>query len=42
MDAIRFFHANGITNVGHVELFVDMKDRGWKDGLRLHGLDFRY
>ncbi|HUV61247.1 MAG TPA: GNAT family N-acetyltransferase [Thermoplasmata archaeon] len=40
--AIRFFHINGMMNVGHVELFMDMKAKRWKDGLRLHGLDFNY
>ncbi len=42
LEALRFFCLNGMTNVGHVELFMDLKDKKWKDGLRLHELDFRY
>jgi GNAT superfamily N-acetyltransferase len=42
LEALRVFRLNGMTNVGHVELFMDLKDKSWKDGLRLHELDFNY
>jgi len=42
LAAIRFFTDHGMVNVGHVELFMDLKGREWKDGLRLHGIDLRY
>jgi GNAT superfamily N-acetyltransferase len=42
IEALRFFRLNGMTNVGHVELFMDLKDKKWKDGLMLHELDFKY
>jgi len=42
LSALRFFSMNGMTTVGHVELFMDLKNREWKDGLRLHDMDFKY
>ncbi len=42
IEAFRFFTDNGMLNIGHVELFIDLKNREWKDGLRLHDIDLRY
>lgn len=43
-DAIRFFHQAGFVNLGHVELFMDMRPadgREWGDGQTVHGRRFR-
>lgn len=40
--ALKFFSSNGMTVVGHVELSMGLKDREWKDGLILHGIDLKY
>jgi GNAT superfamily N-acetyltransferase len=42
VDAIGFFFNRGFVNVGHVELFMDLSEGEWKEGLRLFDLDFRY
>ncbi len=42
LSALNFFRLNGMMNVGHVELFMDLKNRKWKDGLKLHDMDFMY
>ena len=40
----RFYHAGFQTLGGHVDLTMDLADRHhlWLEGVRLHGLDFRY
>ena len=40
--AIRRFHEAGFRTLGHLEMFVtlDDRERDWKPGLDLHGLDF--
>ncbi len=43
-DAIRFFHQAGFVNLGHVELFMDMRPadgREWRDGQTVQGRRFR-
>jgi N-acetylglutamate synthase-like GNAT family acetyltransferase len=42
VDAIGFFFNRGFVNVGHVELFKDLSEGKWKEGLRLFDIDFRY
>ncbi len=43
-EAIAAFHALGFTNVGHVELFMDLRSDppNWIEGIELHGLPFRH
>lgn len=40
----RFYDAGFRTLGGHVDLTMDLAERrhGWLEGVRLHGLDFRY
>ena len=40
--AIRRFHGAGFRTLGHVEMFVtlDDRERDWKPGIDLHGLEF--
>lgn len=43
--AIERFHQAGFRTLGaHVDLTMDLKERrhAWRDGVNLHGLDFRY
>lgn len=45
VSAIRRFYASGFQTLGgHVDLTMDLAERRprWRDGARLHGLDFRY
>jgi GNAT superfamily N-acetyltransferase len=45
VSAIRRFYDAGFQTLGgHVDLTMDLASRrhGWLDGVRLHGLDFRY
>jgi GNAT superfamily N-acetyltransferase len=42
VEVIDFFFKRGFVNVGHVELFMDLSEGEWKEGLRLFDLDFRY
>ena len=41
-EAIRFFVSQGFGNVGHIELFMDLTDGEWKEGLNLFGLELKY
>ena len=42
-DAIKFFHSCGFDNIGHVELFIDLKKKGkWRKGIGLAGLEFDF
>ena len=41
-EAIRFFVSQGFENVGHIELFMDLTDGEWKEGLNLFGLELKY
>jgi hypothetical protein len=45
VSAIRRFYEAGFQTLGgHVDLTMDLADRGhgWLDGVHLHGLEFRY
>jgi ribosomal protein S18 acetylase RimI-like enzyme len=42
VEAIRFFTDQGFVNVGHIELFIDLTNREWREGLKLFGLEFKY
>jgi len=41
-EAIRFFVKQGFGNVGHIELFIDLTNREWKEGLNLFGLELKF
>ena len=41
-EALRFFTQQGFTNVGHIELFIDLTNRQWKKGLKLFDLELKY
>ncbi len=41
-EAIRFFTDQGFTNVGHIELFIELTNRQWKKGLKLFDLELKY
>jgi len=41
-EAIRFFVEQGFGNMGHIELFIDLTNREWKEGLNLFGLELKY
>ncbi len=41
-EALRFFTQQGFTNVGHIELFIDLTNREWKQGLKIFDLDLKY
>ena len=42
-DAIKFFHSCGFYNIGHVELFIDLRKKGkWRKGIVLAGLEFDF
>ena len=42
--AIDLFHRSGFQILGHLEMFMDLSERGdWREGLyHVHGLDFRF
>jgi len=43
LDAIRSFHAAGYDVLAHLTLTLDLTDtREWREGIDLHGLQFRY
>lgn len=39
---IGFFWKLGFVNIGHINLFVDFKNRSWKSGIDLFGYSFNY
>ena len=39
---IKFLYEQGFTNLGYVELFIDLAGRTWKPGPKLVGCDFNY
>jgi len=41
-EALNFFTQQGFTNVGHIELFIDLTNRKWKKGLKLFDLELKY
>jgi len=41
-EALAFFRAQGLVNIGKVELFADLAHKKWKKGLRIHGLEYRF
>jgi N-acetylglutamate synthase-like GNAT family acetyltransferase len=41
-EALNFFTQQGFTNVGHIELFIDLTNRQWKKGLKLFDLELKY
>ena len=45
VEAIKLFYRSGFRNIGHVQLFMDLKKerkRDWKPGLELFDLEFTY
>jgi GNAT superfamily N-acetyltransferase len=45
VTAIQSFYEAGFRTLGgHIDLTMDLRDRrhGWMEGVKLHGLDFRY
>ena len=45
VEAISFFHDAGFRTVGHIDLFMELREdpeREWKPGIRIHGHDFKY
>ena len=43
--AIKIFHGMGFNTIGHVELFMDLKEKEskkWKTGIELHDIPFDY
>lgn len=41
-DGIAFFYEQGFRNLGHIELFVDLSDRPWRQGPRLFNRQFSF
>ena len=41
-EALNFFTQQGFTNVGHIELFIDLTNRQWKKGLKIFDLELKY
>jgi GNAT superfamily N-acetyltransferase len=41
LKTIQFFHEHGFTNLGFIELFIDLSGRSWKTGPRMFGCDFK-
>jgi len=41
-EAMAFFRYQGLTNVGRIELFTDFEGKKWKEGLNIHGLEYRF
>ena len=41
-EALKFFTSQGFTNVGHIELFIDLTNRKWKKGLKIFDLELEY
>ncbi len=41
-EALKFFTQQGFTNVGHIELFIDLTNRQWKKELKLFDLELKY
>ena len=42
MGAVHFFHHYGFNTIGHIELFIDLKQRPWKTGIEIHHRQFNY
>ena len=42
VEVIDFYFKRGFVNVGHVELFMDLSEGEWREGLKLFDIDFRY
>ena len=42
IEAVRFFRDAGLDKIGRIELFRDLKDRKWREGIELHGMAFEY
>jgi GNAT superfamily N-acetyltransferase len=46
VQTIRFLHKQGFTNLGYIELFIDLTDastrHNWKPGPSIYGCDFNY
>jgi len=43
--AIKIFHKMGFNTIGHVELFMDLKEKEnkkWKTGIKIHDISFDY
>ena len=41
-EALKFFTQQGFTNVGHIELFIDLTNRQWIQGLKIFDLELKY
>jgi GNAT superfamily N-acetyltransferase len=45
VEAINCFHPAGFSLLGHIDMFLDLKEESsgdWKDGVTIHGQAFRY
>lgn len=42
IEAIQFFHSHGFTNIGQIQLFMDMTQRPWKTSVKLFNHQFNY
>lgn len=45
IEAIKCFYRAGFSLLGHIDMFIDLSnedDTGWKDGVTIHGNEFRY
>lgn len=40
--ALQFFHQYGFDTIGHIQLFIDLKQRPWKPGIDIHNRQFNY
>lgn len=40
--ALHFFHRHGFDTIGHIELFIDLKQRPWKREIEIHNRQFNY
>ena len=45
VEAIKCFYLAGFSLLGHIDMFIDLteeSDKGWNDGITIHGYAFRY
>jgi N-acetylglutamate synthase-like GNAT family acetyltransferase len=41
IETIQFLHKQGFTNIGFIELFMDLSKRSWKPGPQMFGCEFK-
>ena len=45
VEAIQCFHAAGFSVLGHIDMSLNLRgesNQGWREGVTIHGLSFRY